>query len=173
MGKLSVLIVDDHAVVREGLRAILAADPRLQVVGEAANSVEACALSAARRPDVVIMDVSMPKMNGAEATRRVLESAPETHVVALSAHEEPPYVRKLLKAGARGYVLKRAVVQDLIRAIDVVTAGGVFLDPGLAARSASQTLPHGASLSADLSARKIEVGSMAALGHSNGNLSEK
>ena len=170
MGKLRVIVVDDHAVVRAGLREILNDDPRFDVVGEAVDGAEACAQAAALRPDVVIMDVSMPGMNGGEATRRVLAVSPESRVIALTAHDEPPYVHQLLAAGARGYVLKRAAVANLVRAIEVVTGGGLFLDPALAEPPRT---PHGApdgELSADLSPREIEVASMAVLGHSNGEI---
>lgn len=166
MHDLRVLIVDDHQVVREGLRAVLAANPRLRVIGEAVDGGDACAKSAALRPDVVIMDLSMPGMNGADATRRLLAARPETLVVVLSAHEEPPFVRDLFDAGARGYVLKRGVVKCLLRAIDVVTAGRIFLDPTLADRSATAPTDTGTQ-SQDLSARETEIASLTASGYTN------
>lgn len=169
MDKLGVLIVDDHEVVRQGLRAVINGDPRLDVVGEAGDGDEACVKGAALRPDVVIMDLSMPGLNGADATRRLLELSPASRVVALTAHEEPPYVRELLGAGARGYVLKRGVVKKLLRAIEVVADGGLFLDPELSQR------PHGPdagipSTAAELSARESDVASLAARGHANGEI---
>lgn len=171
MHKTGVLIVDDHAVVREGLRAIITADPELQVVGEAADGEGACAQSIVLKPDIVIMDLSMPGLNGSQATRRVLAASPTSRVVVLTAHEEPAYVRRALDVGARAYVLKRSVVQDLIRAIHLVITGGIFLDAELATRSAktAQNVTGGA-LSADLSMREIEVASLAAQGHSNSEI---
>lgn len=170
MDKSGILVVDDHAVVRAGLRAILKGDPRLEVVGEAGDGIDACAEAATLRPDIVIMDVSMPTLNGADATRRVLAVSPSSRVIALTAHDEPPYVRELLGAGARGYVLKRAVIEYLVRAIHVVIEGGVFLDPTLATRPGPRAQPDAAVVSADLTYREIEVGSMAALGHSNAEI---
>ena len=171
MPKTGVLIVDDHAVVREGLRAIITADPGLQVVGEAADGEGACAQSIVLKPDIVIMDLSMPGLNGSQATRRVLAASPTSRVVVLTAHEEPAYVRHALDVGARAYVLKRSVVQDLIRAIHLVITGGIFLDAELATRSAktAQNVGSGA-LSADLSMREIEVASLAAQGYSNSEI---
>lgn len=166
--KLRVLVVDDHAVVRAGLRVILAGEPRLEVVGEASDGEEACIRARALQPEVVVMDVSMPTLNGADATRCLLKVSPSSAVVALTAHDEPPYVRELLDAGARGYVLKRGMIEHLVRAIEVVSNGGVFLDPTLAMPPKRTMAPE--ALSADLSSREIEVASMAALGHTNSEI---
>ena len=171
MHRVRVLVVDDHAVVRAGLTAIVNSDARLEVVGEAVDGVEAGTQAASLRPDIIIMDVSMPILNGADATRRVLTVSPASRVIALTAHDEPPYVRELLGAGARGYVLKRAVIEHLVRAIEVVTEGGLFLDPTLTERPALHAKPD-AAMSADLTSREIEVASMTALGHSNGEIAD-
>ncbi len=170
MARKGVLIVDDHAVVREGLRAIVTADGLLTVVGDAANGEDACAQAAALKPDVVLMDLSMPGLNGSDATRRLREVSPESRVVVLTAHEEAAYVRHALDAGARGYVLKRAVLEDLRRAIHIVLAGGIFLDPQLASRSVRATPAVSEALTADLSIREIEIASLAAQGHSNAEI---
>jgi DNA-binding NarL/FixJ family response regulator len=170
MGKLGVLIVDDHAVVRSGLRAILNNDPRLEVVGEAADGMDACLQAATLHPPVVIMDVSMPTLNGADATRKLLTVSPASSVIALPAYDEPAYVRELLDAGARGYVLKRSVIEQLVRAIEVVTEGGLFLDPTLTKRPAPHAPADAAVPSAELTSREIEVASMTALGHSNAEI---
>ena len=170
MGRRRVLVVDDHAVVRAGLRAILNTDPRLDVVGEAEDGEDGCAQAEALRPEIVIRDVSMPTVNGAEATRRVLTVSPASRVIALTAHEEPPYVRGLLDAGARGYVLKRAMIEHLTRAIHVVAEGGLFLDPALANRPAPQSTAHEANIFADLSLREVEVAALTASGHSNSEI---
>ena len=166
-GRTRILVVDDHAVVRAGLRTILNSDPRLEVVGEAEDGVDCCAQAATLRPDIVIMDVSMPHLNGAEATRRLLMVSPTSRVIALTAHEEPPYIHDLLDAGARGYVLKRAAVDHLVRAIETVANGVLFLDPALARRPTPSPTPDSVTISIDLTSREIEVASMAALGHSN------
>ena len=170
MGKVRVLVVDDHAVVRAGLRAILDSDARLEVVGEAVDGADGCTQAAALRPEIVIMDVSMPALNGADATRRVLAVSPDSSVIALTAHDEPPYVRELLNAGARGYVLKRALVEHLVRAIHVVRDGGLFLDPALAEQPAAPAAPAPAVMSADLTLREVEVATMTARGHTNAEI---
>ena len=169
MASVDILIVDDHEVVREGLRAVLAANPRLRVVGEAVDGEDACAQSAALRPAMVIMDLSMPVMNGADATRRVLTARPETWVIALSAHEEPPYVRELFDAGARGYVLKRSVLRSLQRAVEAVAAGGIFLDPELAHRQTAAAADL-ARITGELSARETDVASLTARGYANAEI---
>ena len=169
MGKVRVLIVDDHAVVRVGLRTILNSDSALEVVGEAVDGADGCTQAAALRPEIVIMDVSMPTLNGAEATRRVLAVSPASAVIALTAHDEPPYVRELLRAGARGYVLKRALVEHLVHAVHVVRDGGMFLDPALAEHATSAP-PDAAVMSVDLTSREVEVASMAASGHTNAEI---
>ena len=112
----------------------------------------------------------MPGVNGTEATRRVLAVSPDSRIVILSAHEESAYVREALAVGARAYVLKRAVLQDLLRAVHVVIDGGVFLDSGLALRSASAAPVPGADMAADLSSREVDVASLAAQGHSNAEI---
>ncbi|MCU1385604.1 MAG: DNA-binding response regulator [Acidobacteria bacterium] len=169
MPKLAILIVDDHEVVRAGLRAVLEGDPRLTVVGEADNGDEACRKTAELHPDLVVMDLSMPGLNGADATRRLIKKFPAVRVVALTAHEEPPYVRELLDAGARGYVLKRGVVKNLLRAIEVVGGGGLYLDPELAQRPRVRDA-HVPQPAAELSARESDVASLAARGHANGEI---
>ena len=171
MDEIAVLIVDDHEVVRQGLRAVLQKESSIHVVADVASGEDACALVAALGPAVVIMDLSMPGMNGTEATARILAISPESRVIVLTAHEEMPYVSELLRAGARGYVLKRAVLTHLLQAIRVVAAGGTFVDPELTNRvrpaDADVTVLQSA---AELSAREVEVASLAARGHSNGEI---
>lgn len=129
---LKVLIADDHRMVREGLRALLEADPRLTVVGEADHGRRAVELAAELRPDVVIMDVGMPELDGIEATRRILAEAPRVRVVILSMHAEKHFVAETLKAGARGYVLKDCAFDELDRALRAVESGQVYLSPSVA-----------------------------------------
>src|SRR5215813_7165000 len=121
--KTRILLADDHAVVRHGFRMILSAQPDLEVVGEASNGREAVEEAEKLQPDVVVMDVSMPELNGIEATRRVVESSPRTRVLALSMHRDSVYVREVLRAGARGYLLKDASEQDLVSAVRAVARG--------------------------------------------------
>ena len=112
-----VLVADDHAIVRQGLRAILDSEPDIEVVGEAADGREAVRKALTLLPDVVVMDVSMPRMNGLEATARIVKESPAIRVVALTMHSSEEYVYSLLKAGARGYLLKESVSSDLVEEI--------------------------------------------------------
>jgi DNA-binding NarL/FixJ family response regulator len=168
--KLRVLLVDDHAIVREGLRSILAHDPSLEVVAEASDGLDGCEQAARLRPDVVIMDISMPRLNGPDATRRVLRASPHSKVIALTVHDELPYVRELLRAGATGYVLKRTIVRDLLQAIHIVASGGLFLDSALARGGVSRRAIEEVGTAGDLSAREIDVASLSARGHTNAEI---
>lgn len=130
--KTRILLADDHAVVRNGFRMILAAQDDLEVVGEAANGREAVESAASLQPDVVVMDVTMPELNGIEATRRICESTPRTRVLALSMHKDSVYVREILRAGAKGYLLKDSSESDLLAAVRAVARGEGFLSPAIA-----------------------------------------
>ncbi len=130
MEKIRVLLADDHAILSAGLRAFMGDYDDIEVVGEACDGEEAVALAAELRPDVVLMDIAMPGMNGIDATRLVREQHPETRVLVLTQHEERQYVLALLRAGASGYILKRALGSDLITALRTVANGDVFLYPG-------------------------------------------
>src|SRR3954453_16997659 len=134
MAELRVFLVDDHAVVREGLKALINAQAGMAVVGEAADGQTACGPVPRLRPDVVVMDVSMPGLTGSQATERLRKECPPARVLALTVHEDKGYIRQLLAAGAAGYVLKRAAPEELIHAIRVVAGGGVYLDPGVAGK---------------------------------------
>lgn len=129
---ISVLIVDDHAVVRAGMRMLLESAADLLVVGEAQNGQEALQLAKVLRPDVIIMDVTMPLMDGVEATRRIKQEMPQVAVLALTIHEGADYFFRMLNAGASGYVPKRAAPDELLHAIHIVSEGNVFLEPGVA-----------------------------------------
>lgn len=166
---IRVLIADDHAVVRDGLRALVSAEPGLEVVGEARDGQEAWQQACTLAPDVVVLDLSMPRVGGAEATQRIARDCPGVKVVALTMHEERGYVSRLLKAGAAGYVLKRAASADLVHAIRAVAEGRHYVDPSLAGDLLSgptSRRPDAASV-AGLSEREREVLRLIALGHSN------
>jgi DNA-binding NarL/FixJ family response regulator len=171
MSSLRIFLADDHAVVREGLRSLIDAQPDMEVTGEAADGNAACELVPDLQPDVVIMDVSLPGMNGALATAHLRETCPQVKVLALTVHEDKGYLRQLLEAGAVGYVLKRAAAEELIRAIRTVAGGGVYLDPALAGtvvggfvrKPTGKSVPEGA----DLSDREAEVVRLVAAGYSN------
>lgn len=127
-----VLIAEDHAIVREGIRMILGAEPDFEVVGEAKDGEEAMQLARTLRPDVVVMDISMPHVSGVEATREIKRTLPDTHVLILTMHEEESYVFQLLQLGASGYVLKRAAATDLVDAVRAAARGEAFLYPSVA-----------------------------------------
>lgn len=134
MGKLRVLLADDHTVVREGLKALIDAQPDLEVVGEASDGESACRKAFDLEPDVVVMDVSMPGLSGAEATERLKRERPGVRVLALTVYEDKGHLRRLLQAGASGYILKLATGEELVRALRVVAGGGVYVDPVLAGK---------------------------------------
>jgi two-component system response regulator NreC len=127
--RIRVLMVDDHAILREGLRALLSYYEDVEVVGEAQDGGEAVAKAGELLPDVVLMDIAMPGMNGLEATRLIRQQYPQVRVLILTQHEDPQYVVPLLQAGASGFVTKRALGTDLINALRVVARGETFLFP--------------------------------------------
>jgi DNA-binding NarL/FixJ family response regulator len=133
-GDIGVLVVDDQAMVREGFSALLDAQPGLHVVGEAGDGVAAVELAAATTPDVVLMDVRMPRMDGLEATRRILAAVPACRVVVLTTFDIDDYVYEALRSGASGFVLKDAPAADLVRAVEVVAAGEALLAPTVTRR---------------------------------------
>lgn len=138
--KTRVLIADDHTIVRQGLRAILKGEKDIEVVGEAADGREAIRKVNALHPDVVVLDISMPRMNGLEAAERITRDAPRTRVVALTMHSSEEYVYSLLKAGARGFLLKESASSDLVEAIRVVRDGGSYLHPSVSMKVVNEYL---------------------------------
>lgn len=132
MTPITVLIVDDHDIVRSGLRMLLMAEDDIEIVGEASTGQQAISMVQELSPDVVVMDLQMPDMNGIEATRRIKSRYPDCYVLALTIHEDQQYFFQMLAAGASGYVPKRAAPDDLVRAIRVVHSGHVFLYPSMA-----------------------------------------
>jgi len=157
----TVLLVDDHQMMRDGLRAVIQKEPQLQVVGEADNGRAAVERARDLMPDVVVMDIAMPDMNGIEATRQIRAENPDVRVVALSTHEDERYVRATLAAGASAYVLKRAASDELFRAIQAVTRGQYYLSPGITGPMvqdwARRAAPGDTSAHSILSARECEV----------------
>ncbi len=132
MKKIKVLLVDDHALLREGIRSLLQLHNDIEVVGEAGDGEEAIQKTRELNPDIVVMDISMPTISGIEATRLILKEKPETKVVVLSRHDNLNYARSMLKAGALGYVPKKAISAELAEAIRAVQDGGVFLHHSIA-----------------------------------------
>lgn len=177
--KIRLLLADDHAVLRSGLRMLLGAQPDMEVVGEAADGEEAVRSALESRPDVVLMDVAMIGESGLEATRRIKQRAPEVRVLVLSMYDDESYLRRALEAGASGYALKRAADTDLLSAIRAVARDEIYLHPALtrvlvgdllrrdlsAPQSGRPDAPH-------LSERELEVLRLVALGHTNQEIAD-
>lgn len=138
-----VLLADDHAVVREGLKALINSQADMTIVGEATDGVEAVDAARKLQPDVLVMDLSMPRLGGAEATMIVRRECPAVRVLALTVHAERSYLRQLLSAGASGYVLKHAAAEELVRAVRAVAGGGVYIDPAVAGAMVEEYLGGG------------------------------
>jgi two-component system, NarL family, response regulator NreC len=128
---IKILLADDHTIVRQGLKLILSAHPDMEVIGEAANGREAVELAQKLRPDVVLMDVAMPDWNGIEATRRLIGANGRIKILVLSMHKEAVYVREILRAGARGYILKDAIDKELLSAVRSVAKGDGYISPAV------------------------------------------
>jgi len=131
MNVIRILLADDHTVVRKGLRLLLESHPGFKVIAEAANGREAVTLAEAHTPDVVVLDVAMPLLNGSEAARQISAKLPQTAIVFLSMHSDEGYVLKALKSGAKAYLLKDSAEDDLINAIKAVTEGKAFFSPAI------------------------------------------
>lgn len=132
MDDIGVMIVDDHIVVRTGLKALLASHSNIKVVGEANNGVEAIEQAEQLHPDVIVMDISMPEMDGLQATKKISKRLPKSKILALTVHEDKQYFFEMLSAGAKGYLTKEAASDELVAAIRAVAAGNVYLQPALA-----------------------------------------
>lgn len=165
--KIRILLADDHVIVRQGFRMILAAQPDMEIVGEAGNGREAVELAERLQPDVAVMDVTMPELNGIEATRRLAASAPRTRVLALSMHKDSVYVREILKAGARGYLLKDAFDRDLVEAIRALARGEGYLSPAVSDAVLTDYRRHVSDSVDLLTSREREVLQMIAEGKTN------
>jgi two-component system, NarL family, response regulator NreC len=165
--KIRILLADDHAMVRQGFRMILAAQADMEIVGEAGNGREAVTLAAELTPDVVVMDVAMPELNGIEATRRITGASPRTRVLALSMYKDSVYVREILRAGARGFLLKDAIDRDLLAAVRSVAAGEGYLSPAVSEAVLSDYRRSVTDPIDLLSSREREVLQMIAEGKTN------
>jgi two-component system, NarL family, response regulator NreC len=165
--KIRILLADDHAVVRQGFKMILAAQTDMEIVGEAGNGREAISLAENLNPDVIVMDVAMPELNGIEATRRLADSSPRTRVLALSMHKDSVYVREILRAGARGYLLKDAIASDLLAAVRAVARGEGYLSPGVSDAVLNDYRKHVTDPVDLLTSREREVLQMIAEGKTN------
>jgi len=155
--KIKVIIVDDHQMVREGLRSLLVGEKDMEVIAEAGDGWEGVRLAEKLAPDVVIMDIAMPELNGIEATRQILARTTGVRVMVLSMHSDKRFVERTLKAGASGYLLKDCAFEELVRAIRTVMAGQIYLSPGIASLVVREYLENGLDSPPVLSAREREV----------------
>lgn len=176
MEKISVVIAEDHETVREGLKLILSAQSDMEVVGDARDGRAAIELAQRLNPDVVLMDISMPSMNGLKATEKLKACCPESHVLALTRHKDDAYLQQMLSAGASGYVLKQSSPSELIHAIRAVAKGGKYLDPTVAGKvmgrfvgrntMAKEAMP-------EITDREEEVLRLISWGHSNKDIANQ
>jgi two-component system, NarL family, response regulator LiaR len=178
MDKIRILIADDHTVVREGTRQILEQEPDLEVVAEAADGEEAIQLTGSTHPDVILMDVAMPKVDGIAATTQIKALYPKTAILVLSAFDDDQFVFSLLEAGAAGYLLKSVRGRELVEAIRAVHAGESVLHPSVARKVLNHFVPNSSKSTKEkppevLSERELEVLRMACKGLSNQEIADK
>jgi DNA-binding NarL/FixJ family response regulator len=175
--KLRILLADDHALLRDGLKALVDVQADMEVVGEADNGRTAWLKATELLPDIVVMDVSMPELNGIQATEKLKADCPEIKVLALTAYKDKGYLDQLLKVGASGYVLKLSAAEELIKAIRVVAAGDIYLDPEMADKVTDSYVRkqflRGVSRQKELTDREEEVLRLTAQGYSNKEIAAK
>jgi len=176
MNKIRVLITEDHKTVRQGLKMIIAAEMDMEVVGEADNGHEAVNLAQQLQPDVIIMDISMPVLNGIEATTEIKSCAPSVKILTLTRHDDKAYIHKLLQSGISGYVLKQSETNELLSAIRKIASGGNYLDPAITERvfdicTTKQVKELGEIQFMRLSNRESEVLRLISRGYSNKEIS--
>jgi two-component system response regulator NreC len=171
MEKLKILLAEDHRIMREGLRRLIDAEPSMEVVGEAEDGIAAWQKTKELEPDVVLMDISMPRLNGADATLKIRELCPQVKVIALTAHRATAYLNQVLKAGASGYVLKHAAVDELLDAIQTVAKGGSYIDPATQELILNSHLDNvvykGEAQGKPLTDREVQIMSLVANGYTN------
>jgi DNA-binding NarL/FixJ family response regulator len=175
--RLRIVLADDHAIVRQGLKLLIDNQLDMEVVGEAADGHHALEQAKASKPHVIVIDISMPGMNGLVATRTLKQLQPDVAIVALTRHDDDRYLEELLRAGASGYVLKQSDPSEFLRAIRIVAAGGIYLDPAMTSHVADGLLarrPAGSlEARAKISERESEVLRLTAVGHSNKEIADQ
>jgi len=173
---LRIVMADDHPIVLAGLKSLVQADPGLQMVGEARDGRTALRLASSLRPDVVVLDLSMPEMTGAEVARTLLAEQPGCRILVLTVHEDRATLRQLLDLGVAGYLVKRSAADDLVRAIHSVAAGGTYLDPAIAGKlvgGGQNAARAQGDNGVELSERETDVLRLIASGHSNKEISAR
>ncbi len=181
MNPIRILLADDHAVIRAGLKALLSAERDLEVVGEAGDGVDCVELAAELEPDVIVLDINMPSCSGLDALPAIRERAPDCRVLVLTMHDDPGYLRTVLKAGGSGFMLKQSAADELLSAIRSVADGGLYVSPRHARVLLDQAAADSALRTPDdekearyrsLSDREAEIFKLTALGHSNAETAE-
>lgn len=167
--ELTIVLADDHTVVRSALRMLLEAEPDFEVVAEAGTAEDAIRYVRGHKPSVLILDLNMPGRSSLDAIPEIIEISPETSVVVLTMRNEPAFARQALDAGVRGYVLKEAADAELVQAVRSAAAGETYLQPSLGARLAAERGPR----SGGLSDRETEIVKLIALGHTNGEIADQ
>ena len=171
---ISVLLTDDHALVRSGIRRLLEDSGRVEIIGEADSGEEGVRLALELKPDVILMDVSMPGIGGVEACRRILQRNPEQKIIVLTIHNEQTFPKRMLEIGARGYLTKECGVDEMLGAIDQVHRGGAYIAPSIAQQLALSLLPGNELNPIDrLSRREFQVMLMISHGLTNAEISDK
>jgi DNA-binding NarL/FixJ family response regulator len=176
--KIRIVLADDHPIVLDGLRNLIRAEPDLELVGEAASGLSALKIIREQRPDVAVLDISMPELNGILLSRRLAGEMPALRLLVLTLHEDRAYLNQALEAGVRGYVLKRSAVENLVQAIRAVMVGGLYIDPAIVGRvfeskQVNKRLAARKGVAPALTDREADVLKMAALGFTNKEIASR
>jgi DNA-binding NarL/FixJ family response regulator len=176
--KIRIVLADDHPIVLDGLRNLIRAEPDFELVGEAASGLNALKVIREQRPDVAVLDISMPELNGIVLSRRLNGEMPALRLLILTLHEDRAYLNQALEAGVRGYVLKRSAVENLVQAIRAVMVGGLYIDPAIVGRvfeskQINKRLAARKGVAPALTDREADVLKMAALGFTNKEIASR
>ncbi|HWS07034.1 MAG TPA: response regulator transcription factor [Xanthobacteraceae bacterium] len=176
--KIRIVLADDHPIVLDGLRNLIRAEPDFELVGEAASGLSALKIIREQRPDVAVLDISMPELNGIVLSRRLAGEMPALRLLVLTLHEDRAYLNQALEAGVRGYVLKRSAVENLVQAIRAVVVGGLYIDPAIVGRvfeskQVNKRLAARKGVAPALTDREADVLKMAALGFTNKEIASR
>ena len=176
--KIRIVLADDHPIVLDGLRNLIRAEPDFELVGEAASGLSALKIIREQRPDVAVLDISMPELNGIVLSRRLAGEMPALRLLILTLHEDRAYLNQALEAGVRGYVLKRSAVENLVQAIRAVVVGGLYIDPAIVGRvfeskQVNKRLLARKGVAPALTDREADVLKMAALGFTNKEIASR
>jgi DNA-binding NarL/FixJ family response regulator len=176
--KIRIVLADDHPIVLDGLRNLIRAEPDLELVGEAASGLSALKIIREQRPDVAVLDISMPELNGILLSRRLAGEMPGLRLLVLTLHEDRAYLNQAIEAGVRGYVLKRSAVENLVQAIRAVMVGGLYIDPAIVGRvfeskQVNKRLLARKGVAPALTDREADVLKMAALGFTNKEIASR